>query len=90
MSKVEDECVLCGSNRDIEQHQVGGRWFEFKLPLCHPHHVTITVGLKRLKINTSRKARRLLDAIRATIYFLWMLLDALVREDNEERDDGKA
>ena len=92
MSKFEQGCVLCGSGRNLEQHHVGGRWFEFELPLCHSHHVTITVGLKRLRINTSLKAKRLLQAIRATMYFLWMLLDALVREDNEDEDhdDGQA
>jgi len=93
MSRFENECVLCGSTRKLQKHHVGGRWFEFKLPLCHSHHVTITVGLKRLRIDTSRKAKHLLHAIRATLYFLWMLLDALARGDSNEEDqdnDGKA
>jgi len=84
----QKSCVLCGSTRDIEEHHVGGRGFDFVLPLCHSHHVTITVGLKRLRIDTSRKAKQLVHAIRATTYFLWMLLDELAKEDYD--NDGKA
>jgi hypothetical protein len=87
MSRFDDKCVLCGSTRSLEKHHVGGHWFDFKLPLCHAHHATITVGLKRLRIDTSRRANHLLHAIRATLYFLWMLLDALVvGGDNNEGD----
>jgi len=74
-------CVLCGSTRNIEMHHVGGRVFDFKLPLCHRHHVAITVGLRRLKIDTSANAKHLTHACRATTYFLWMLLDRLGGED---------
>lgn len=81
MSRRKRRCVLCGSTRKIEEHHVGGRAFDFTLPLCHQHHVTITVGLKRLKIDTSMKAKQLVTACRATTYFLWMLLDRLESED---------
>jgi hypothetical protein len=66
--------VLCGSTRHLEEHHVGGRAFEFTITLCHPHHVAITIGLKRLKVDTSAKAKERRHALRATVYFLWMLL----------------
>lgn len=81
MSDLHEACVLCGSTQNLEKHHVGGRGLEFVLPLCRPHHVSITVGLKRLRIDTSRKAKHLAHAIRATLYFLWMLLDEFGRED---------
>jgi len=87
MSRFQRKCVLCGSTRNIEEHHVGGRGFDFVLPLCHQHHVTITVGLKRLRIDTTLKAKGLTHAIRATVYFLWMLLDQLGSEDYD--NDGK-
>ena len=77
-------CVLCGSTRQLQNHHVGGRNIEFTLPLCHPHHKAITVGLKRLKIETSRKARERIQAIRATTYLLWMLLDEDKNNDREK------
>ena len=49
--------------------------FDFTVSLCHRHHVTITSGLRNLGIDTSAKATDLKDAIRATMYFLWILLD---------------
>ena len=87
MNSAERKCVLCGSAEKLEEHHVAGRGFEFTLPLCHPHHVTVTVGLKRLRIDTSRKAKQLLHPVRATTYFLWMLLDQLAIEDyqNDEQ-----
>ena len=81
MSTPKHICVLCGSTRKIQMHHVGGRVFDFTLPLCHRHHVTITVGLKRLRIDTSAKAKHVRDACRATTYFLWMLLDQLGAEN---------
>lgn len=83
MSTARPRCVLCRSTKNIQMHHVGGQAFDFKLPLCHPHHVAITVGLKRLRIDTSAKAKRRMHALRATVYFLWMLLDE--PEDSETR-----
>ena len=83
MSAPKPTCVLCGSARNIEMHHVGGRVFDFMLPLCHRHHVAITIGLKRLKIDTSSRAIHLKHACRATIYFLWVLLDQLENEGND-------
>jgi len=69
------KCVFCGSTRKIEIHHVAGRLFKFTVPLCHECHVDMTVGLKRLKIHTSRKVKSLLDPCRATIFFLWKLFE---------------
>jgi uncharacterized ubiquitin-like protein YukD len=81
MSVSKPRCVLCLTTQEIDLHHVGGRAFDFRLPLCHEHHHMITVGLRRLKVDTSAKAKHLMHAIRATTYFLFMLLDQLGSED---------
>jgi len=76
------KCVFCGSTRKIEIHHVAGRLFNFTVALCHECHVDITVGLKRLKIHTSRKVKSLLDPCRATLFFLWKLFEQFEGSEN--------
>ncbi len=74
--KVRD-CVLCGGTQRIQEHHFAGHNFELTVTLCDPCHLPITVGLKRLKIDTSGKTpglEGLVYSFQATTYFQWILL----------------
>lgn len=71
------QCVFCESTEKIQKHHFAGHNFELTVPLCDPCHLSITVGLRRLKIDTTGKfagLAGLVHSFRATCYFQWMLL----------------
>lgn len=73
-------CVLCGSIEQVENHHVGGRNHapEFTLPVCREEHSTLHRALEQAGIDlrhTPNARRRLRQALRAVLVFLWILSD---------------
>ena len=91
-AKVGARCVICGSNKEVERHHVGGRrhvaWFT--MPFCRKHHDQFHALLRIAGIDleyTSDPRERLLRALKATTVFQWMLMEALQALDS--RPDKK-
>jgi hypothetical protein len=73
-------CVLCESTKKLTKHHFAGHNFDLTDALCDPCHLPITVGLRRLKIDTTGKIKGLeglVHSLRATCYFQWVLLEHL-------------
>ena len=69
---------LCGSNKNVELHHVGGRnhvvWF--LVPLCRDHHVELTLMIQQAGVDmryTPDAAERMRRARLATYIFLWFV-----------------
>jgi hypothetical protein len=88
MTAPRPRCVLCGSAEKLQQHHFAGHNFELTVALCDPCHLPITVGLRRLKIDTTGKfagLAGLVHSLRATCYFQWMLLAHLDKWVNKSK-----
>jgi hypothetical protein len=75
-------CVICGSQKNLEQNHAGGKnhiaWL--KLPFCKRHHDQFHRMVESVGINlryTSNKVKRLVMAALALTIALWMVLQAL-------------
>jgi hypothetical protein len=68
----------------MQWHHLGGKLFDVAIRLCGDCHLGITVGLARLKIETSEKKGSLIHACRAMAYFFWFFLDKLLERIERE------
>jgi len=89
------KCACCGSTRHTQWHHLAGRLFNILVALCSACHMEITIGLARLKIETSKAKGSTIHGCRAIVYLLWFFLDKLLgrleKEDaNLDRHERKA
>ncbi len=84
------KCASCGSPHRIEWHHLGGRLFDLLVAECRECHLDLTVGLARLKIETSEKKGSLIDACRALVYFLWFFLDKFIARLGKEQSGSQS
>ena len=78
-------CNLCGSTHEVTQHHVGGQNFIawFTMSLCARCQVVFHARQRGAGIDlrsTPKNFMRLLRALKMTVLFLWVLLDALESE----------
>ncbi len=82
-------CVLCGGTQRIQEHHFAGQNFDLTDALCEKTcHLPITVGLKRLKIDTTGKIKGLeglVHSLQATNYFQWELLKYLKKKISQSK-----
>jgi hypothetical protein len=69
------KCACCGKTRHIVWHHFAGRLFDMLIALCAACHLEITIGLARLRIETSKKRGSLKHGCRAIVYLLWFVHD---------------
>jgi len=79
-----NRCLLCGREKQIEQHHVAGRRHdpEFTTPLCQACHALATENLRRADVNMQHEPNhvdRVRNALKAIAVFLRMLAETLWR-----------
>lgn len=75
-------CVICGSDRKVEDNHAGGRNFMawFTIVFCQQHHEQFHRQLENAEVYlryTPNKLKRLVGAALALTIALWMVLQAL-------------
>ena len=84
------KCACCQGTQRIQWHHLGGKLFDLLVAACYDCHLEVTVGLARLKIETSEKKGSVTDSCRALVYFLWFFLDKfLARVEPRNRSDSR-
>jgi hypothetical protein len=84
-------CILCGRTDNITQHHLGGKNFIgwFTIALCERCHKIFHARQRAAGIDlrsTPNPRIRLLRALKMTLLFMWMLVDMLEREIDQDID----
>jgi len=76
------EYCFCGSTKDMEQNHLGGNnhlpWLFY--PFCKKNHAEFHVMCRRAGVDflyTKNKSIRLIQALKAMLVGVWMVLDML-------------
>jgi hypothetical protein len=86
------ETCFCGSAEKIEQNHLGGNnhvpWLWY--PFCKKDHGLFHILCRRAGIDfskTSNKSRRLVQALKAMLVGLWMVMDMLEEQLSIQSED---
>ncbi len=86
------EHCFCGSTKDIEQNHLGGyyhlSWFFY--PFCKKDHAEFHVMCKRAGVDfryTKNKSIRLIQALKAMLVGMWMVVDMLEKHLTSQSGD---
>ena len=87
-------CNLCGTNRNVTRHHVGGQNFIawFTMALCDNCQVIFHARQRAAGIDlrcSPNSMTRLIRALKMTVLFMWMLLDIFDREIEQDALDPK-
>jgi hypothetical protein len=83
---------FCGSTMDMEQNHIGGQrhlpWLKY--PFCRKDHAEFHVMCRRAGVDfryTKNKSIRLIQALKAMLVGIWMVVDMLEKHLANQSED---